>query len=31
LRRPTAYNSDLKNYSASPAIASWWNAYQWEI
>ena len=26
LRRPTAYNSDLKGYSASPAIASWWNA-----
>jgi peptide/nickel transport system substrate-binding protein len=31
LRRPTAYNSDLKNYSASPAIASWWNAYEWSI
>ena len=31
LRRPTAYNSDLKNYTASPAIASWWNAYQWQI
>ena len=31
LRRPTAFNSDLRNYSASPAIASWWNAYQWEI
>jgi peptide/nickel transport system substrate-binding protein len=31
LRRPVAYNSDLENYSASPAIAQWWNAYQWKI
>jgi peptide/nickel transport system substrate-binding protein len=31
LRRPTAHNVDLKNFSAAPSIAPWWNAYQWEI
>ena len=31
LRRPTAFNDDLKNYSAAPSIASWWNAWQWSI
>jgi peptide/nickel transport system substrate-binding protein len=31
LRRPSARNVDLKHYSASPAIAPWWDANQWEI
>jgi peptide/nickel transport system substrate-binding protein len=31
IRRPTAHNVDLKNFSAAPSIAPWWNAWQWEI
>jgi peptide/nickel transport system substrate-binding protein len=31
LRRPTARNVDLKNFSAAPSISPWWNAYQWDI
>jgi peptide/nickel transport system substrate-binding protein len=31
LRRPVAYNVDLKNYDAAPGIAPWWNVWQWEI
>ena len=31
VRRPTARSVDLKNYSASPGIAPWWNAWQWSL
>ena len=31
IRRPTARSVDLKNFSAAPSIAPWWNAWQWEI
>jgi peptide/nickel transport system substrate-binding protein len=31
VRRPTARSIDLKNWSPSPAIAPWWNAWQWSI
>lgn len=31
LRRPTAHSVDLKNFSAAPSIAPWWNAYAWKI
>ncbi len=31
IRRPTARSVDLKNFSAAPSIAPWWNVYQWEI
>ena len=31
LRRPTAINTDLKNFSAAPGIVTWWNAWEWSI
>ncbi len=31
VRHPTARSVDLKGYGLSPAIAPWWNAWQWSI
>jgi peptide/nickel transport system substrate-binding protein len=31
LRRPTAINTDLRNFSAAPGIVSWWNAWEWSL
>ncbi|MDQ6825866.1 MAG: peptide ABC transporter substrate-binding protein [Candidatus Eremiobacteraeota bacterium] len=31
VRRVTVHSPDLKGFSASPTIAPWWNAWQWDI